>query len=85
MNYRGTLQSDGSEFDSSYGKTPFTFKIGSHQVITGWDKGLLDMCIGEARQLVIPPELAYGSRGVGGIPPNSVLSTYTSFYLCTVI
>lgn len=76
VNYRGTLQSDGSEFDSSYGRgVPFNFVLGQGQVIKGWDLGLLDMCIGEGRTLTIPPDLAYGSRDMGKIPPNSVLST----------
>jgi FKBP-type peptidyl-prolyl cis-trans isomerase len=74
MNYRGTLQSNGAEFDSSYGKTPFIFTLGAGQVIKGWDLGLLDMCIGEGRKLTIPPSLGYGSRDMGSIPPNSVLS-----------
>ncbi|KAK1969239.1 FKBP-type peptidyl-prolyl cis-trans isomerase [Colletotrichum sublineola] len=74
MHYRGTLQSDGSQFDASYDRgTPFTFKIGSGQVIKGWEQGLLDMCIGEKRTLTIPPELGYGSRGMGPIPASSTL------------
>ncbi|KAK1994616.1 hypothetical protein LX36DRAFT_673012 [Colletotrichum falcatum] len=74
MHYRGTLQADGSQFDASYDRgTPFTFKIGSGQVIKGWDQGLLDMCIGEKRTLTIPPELGYGSRGMGPIPASSTL------------
>ncbi|KAI8242210.1 fkbp-type peptidyl-prolyl [Colletotrichum sp. SAR 10_98] len=48
MHYRGTLQSNGQKFDASYDRgTPFSFKLGSGQVIKGWDQGLLDMCIGE--------------------------------------
>ncbi|EFQ31871.1 FKBP-type peptidyl-prolyl cis-trans isomerase [Colletotrichum graminicola] len=74
MHYRGTLQADGSQFDASYDRgTPFTFKIGSGQVIKGWEQGLLDMCIGEKRTLTIPPELGYGSRGMGPIPASSTL------------
>ncbi|KAK2033979.1 FKBP-type peptidyl-prolyl cis-trans isomerase [Colletotrichum zoysiae] len=74
MHYRGTLQSDGSQFDASYDRgTPFSFKIGSGQVIKGWEQGLLDMCIGEKRTLTIPPELGYGSRGMGPIPASSTL------------
>jgi hypothetical protein len=73
MNYRGTLQSDGTQFDSSYGRGPFTFTLGAGQVIKGWDKGLVGMCIGEGRNLTIPPAMAYGDRGVGGIPPRSTL------------
>jgi FKBP-type peptidyl-prolyl cis-trans isomerase len=74
MNYRGTLQSDGSEFDSSIGRTPFVFTLGAGQVIKGWDLGLVDMCIGESRRLTIQPSLGYGSSDMDVIPPNSVLS-----------
>ncbi|KAK1982738.1 hypothetical protein LZ30DRAFT_31972 [Colletotrichum cereale] len=74
MHYRGTLQSDGSQFDASYDRgTPFSFKVGSGQVIKGWEQGLLDMCIGEKRTLTIPPELGYGPRGMGPIPGGSTL------------
>ncbi|KAJ6092716.1 FK506-binding protein 2 [Penicillium sp. IBT 16267x] len=74
MHYRGTLQADGSKFDASYDRgTPLNFKLGSGRVIKGWDQGLLDMCIGEKRTLTIPPELAYGDRGVGPIPGGSTL------------
>jgi len=50
------------------------FAVGTGQVIKGWDQGLLDMCPGEKRKLTIQPEWAYGSRGAGPIPANSVLS-----------
>ncbi|QDS78175.1 hypothetical protein FKW77_005338 [Venturia effusa] len=74
VNYRGTLQSNGEEFDTSYKRgTPISFTLGAHEVIKGWDQGLLDMCIGEARRLTIPPSLAYGHRGVGTIPPDATL------------
>ncbi|KAF2640196.1 hypothetical protein P280DRAFT_469901 [Massarina eburnea CBS 473.64] len=74
VNYKGTLQSDGSKFDSSYDRNqPFEFKIGVGQVIKGWEQGLLDMCIGEARTLTIPPEYAYGYEDNGPIPAGSTL------------
>ncbi|KAF2755091.1 hypothetical protein EJ05DRAFT_455831 [Pseudovirgaria hyperparasitica] len=74
VHYRGTLEADGSEFDASYNRgTPLSFNVGSGQVIKGWDQGLLDMCVGEKRKLTIQPEWAYGERGVGPIPANSVL------------
>ncbi|KAF2711347.1 hypothetical protein K504DRAFT_465110 [Pleomassaria siparia CBS 279.74] len=74
VHYRGTLQSDGSEFDSSYGRgSPFHFKVGAGQVIKGWDQGLLGMCIGEARTLTIPPSLGYGEEASGPIPAGSTL------------
>ena len=75
VHYRGTLEKDGSEFDASYNRgQPLTFSVGTGQVIKGWDQGLLDMCPGEKRKLTIQPEWAYGARGAGPIPPNSVLS-----------
>jgi len=74
MHYRGTLASDGSQFDSSYDRgSPLTFEIGAGRVIKGWDQGLLDMCVGEKRTLTIPPELAYGDRGIGPIPGGATL------------
>ena len=75
MMYKGTLQSDGSQFDSSYDRgKPFKFTLGKGQVISGWDQGLLDMCIGEARKLTIPPNMAYGNSANGPIPAGSTLS-----------
>merc|ERR1712019_203175 len=75
MHYRGTLHADGSEFDSSYERgEPLSFTLGSGQVIKGWDQGLLAMCIGEKRKLVIPPALGYGDSGAGDkIPGGAVL------------
>jgi len=75
VNYKGTLESDGSQFDSSYDRgTPFKFTLGKGQVISGWDQGLLDMCIGEGRKLTIPPSMGYGSGGTGPIPGGATLS-----------
>lgn len=71
MNYVGTL-TDGTEFDRSRDQ-PLSFTLGSGQVIKGWDQGLLGMCVGEKRRLVIPSDLAYGSRSMGKIPADSTL------------
>jgi len=73
VNYKGTLD-DGKEFDSSYGRGPFEFSLGAGMVIKGWDEGVSGMKVGGKRKLIIPPELGYGSRGIGPIPPNSVLT-----------
>jgi hypothetical protein len=73
VNYRGTLE-NGTEFDSSYGRGPFSCPLGGGRVIKGWDEGVAGMRVGGKRKLVIPPDLAYGERGAGGvIPPNATL------------
>jgi FKBP-type peptidyl-prolyl cis-trans isomerase FkpA len=65
----------GRQFDSSRdGSSPFTFRLGSGQVIRGWDEGVAGMKVGGRRTLTIPPGYGYGSRGAGNvIPPNATL------------
>ena len=75
VHYVGKL-SDGTVFDSSKARgVPFEVVVGRGMVIQGWDAGLLGMQAGGVRQLVIPPEEAYGSKGAGkAVPPDSTLS-----------
>lgn len=74
VNYVGSFE-DGSKFDSSIDRgQPFVFTLGENSVIQGWELGVAGMKVGEKRKLTIPPELAYGDRGAGGvIPPNATL------------
>ena len=78
VNYTGWLYVNGkrgAKFDSSFDRNqPFGFMLGAKQVIAGWDEGVEGMKVGGKRELIIPPDLAYGSRAVGGvIPANSTL------------
>ena len=74
VHYTGTLQ-DGTVFDSSRKRgQPYDFAIGTGMVIKGWDEGVMTMKVGGKRKLIVPPDLAYGSRGRGSIPPNSTLN-----------
>ena len=64
----------GAQFDSSRGREPFSFVLGAGRVIRGWDEGVAGMKVGGQRTLIIPPDMAYGSRGAGSvIPPNATL------------
>ena len=73
VHYTGTLE-DGTKFDSSKDRgQPFEFRIGQGRVIQGWEEGVPGMKVGGVRKLTIPPEMGYGARAVGPIPPNSTL------------
>ncbi|MCW7497561.1 FKBP-type peptidyl-prolyl cis-trans isomerase [Leptospira levettii] len=73
VHYVGKLQ-NGTKFDSSRDRNrPFEFNLGAGEVVKGWDKGIKGMRVGGKRKLIIPPELGYGSKRVGNIPPDSTL------------
>ena len=67
VHYVGVAFSNGKEFDSSWSRnSPFDFRLGAGEVISGWDRGVAGMRVGGRRQLTIPSKLAYGDRGAGG-------------------
>ena len=74
VHYKGML-ADGTVFDSSYKrKEPIEFPLGKGHVIEGWDEGIQLLQVGDQARFVIPPHIAYGQRGAGGvIPPNATL------------
>ena len=73
VHYTGTLE-NGTKFDSSRDRNqPFEFPLGQGRVIQGWDKAFATMKVGDRAMITIPPELGYGSRPMGKIPPNSTL------------
>jgi FKBP-type peptidyl-prolyl cis-trans isomerase len=79
VHYTGWFYTEGKrgmKFDSSLDRgMPFEFKLGARQVIPGWDEGVEGMKVGGKRELIIPPDLGYGPRGMPGIiPPNSTLN-----------
>lgn len=68
VHYVGVSHSTGTEFDSSWSRNDtFDFRLGSGNVIQGWDQGVAGMKVGGRRKLVIPPHLGYGDRGAGGV------------------
>ncbi len=78
VDYTGWLYENGkkgAKFDSSVDRGyPFMFKLGTGQVIQGWDDGVATMKVGGKRTLIIPPNIAYGTNGAGAsIPPNATL------------
>jgi FKBP-type peptidyl-prolyl cis-trans isomerase FkpA len=79
VNYTGWLYQPsaalqhGAQFDSSIGRSPFSFQLGAGQVIPGWDEGVQGMKVGGKRTLIVPASMGYGAGGAGPIPPNATL------------
>ena len=75
VHYVGVSYSTGEEFDASWNRgDPLQFELGAGHVIAGWDQGVQGMRVGGRRQLIIPPDLAYGDRGAGyAIAPGETL------------
>ncbi|HXR60029.1 MAG TPA: FKBP-type peptidyl-prolyl cis-trans isomerase [Solirubrobacterales bacterium] len=75
VHYVGVVYTTEELFDANWGEDePFSFKLGAGEVIKGWDKGVQGMKVGGQRELIIPPNLAYGPEGVyPSIPPNATL------------
>jgi len=68
VHYVGVAMSTGEQFDASWDRgSPLRFRLGTGMVIAGWDQGVQGMRVGGRRQLVIPPHLAYGDAGAGGV------------------
>ena len=68
VHYAGVAWSTGNEFDASWNRgETFKFGLGKGQVIRGWDEGVAGMKVGGRRRITIPPDLAYGKRGAGGV------------------
>jgi peptidylprolyl isomerase len=73
VRYVGVGYESGTEFDSSWALKPFRFKLGAGKVIRGWDEGVAGMRVGGRRELIIPPDYAYGSVGTEEIAPDATL------------
>ncbi len=73
VQYVGVGYESGKQFDSSWEREPFTFTLGEGKLIKGWEEGLEGMKVGGRRELITPPDYAYGSEGAGTIAPNATL------------
>jgi peptidylprolyl isomerase len=82
VHYVGVAFSTGEEFDASWDRgEPLAFQLGAGRVIAGWDQGLQGMKVGGRRQLIIPPDLAYGDRGAG----NAIAPGETLIFVCDLV
>jgi peptidylprolyl isomerase len=82
VHYVGVAYSSGEEFDASWNRgDPLEFRLGVGQVISGWDQGVQGMRVGGRRQLVIPPDLAYGDRGAGPV----IAPGETLIFVCDLV
>ena len=82
VHYVGVAYSTGEEFDASWNRgDPLQFQLGAGRVIPGWDQGLQGMKVGGRRQLIIPPDRAYGDRGAGHV----IAPGETLIFVCDLI
>ncbi|HMH90077.1 MAG TPA: FKBP-type peptidyl-prolyl cis-trans isomerase [Streptosporangiaceae bacterium] len=82
VHYVGVAFSTGEQFDASWDRgDPLQFQLGVGQVIAGWDRGVQGMKVGGRRQLIIPPDLAYGDRGAG----RSIAPGETLIFVCDLV
>ena len=82
VHYVGVAYSTGEEFDASWDRgDPLEFQLGAGRVIAGWDHCVQGMKVGGRRQLIIPPDLAYGSRGAG----NVIAPGETLIFVCDLV
>jgi peptidylprolyl isomerase len=82
VHYVGVAYSTGEEFDASWNRgEPLQFRLGVGQVIAGWDQGVQGMKVGGRRQLIIPPDLAYGDRGA----PGAIAPGETLIFVCDLV
>ena len=82
VHYVGVAYSTGEEFDASWNRgDPLQFTLGAGRVIAGWDQGVQGMKVGGRRQLIIPPDLAYGDRGAG----NAIAPGETLIFVCDLV
>jgi peptidylprolyl isomerase len=73
IQYVGAGYQSGTQFDTSWGRQPFVFKLGRGKVLKGLDEGIAGMRVGGRRELIVPPDLAYGAKGTEVIAPNATL------------